>query len=309
MISDKSNPLASIIINNYNYGRFLGEAIDSALNQGYPHIEVIVVDDGSTDNSQEVVESYGNRIISVLKENGGQASAFNAGFAASRGEVIFLLDSDDTFLPKKVADVVDVFTEYPDTGWCFHSLRLVDENNNMLLEGRHEAGPSRRCDFRMEVREKGKMHFNHPATSGLCFKRSLLQQMLPMPEAESISIGDHYLKFTASALSEGFYLDEELVLQKVHSCNAYTSSNNKYKFKSKIFILTAYWMHVKFPMLTKFTNKLFAVGLGIYWRTGGIDKKYREVVRTYLSSISLTERLEINLRAFYHSLKLIIVQN
>lgn len=305
----QDKPLVSIIINNYNYGRFLQQAIDSAINQTYTRSEIIVVDDGSTDNSREIITSYREQIIPVLKENGGQASAFNAGFAASRGEVIFLLDSDDVFLPEKVADVVDVFTGYPDVGWCFHSLRLVDENNNMLLEGKHDAGPSRECDFRMEIREKGKMRFNHPATSGLCFKRSLLEQMLPMPEAESISIGDHYLKFTASALSKGFYLDEELVLQKVHSCNAYTKSNNKYKFKSKIFVLTAYWMHVKFPMLTKFTNKLFALGLGIYWRIGDIDTEYREVVRKYLSSVSLAERLEINLRVFYHYLKTALAQN
>jgi len=65
-------PLVSII-NNYNYGRFLKEAIDSGLNQTY-HVEVIVVDDGSTDNSQEIITSYGNRIIPVLKKNGGHFS-------------------------------------------------------------------------------------------------------------------------------------------------------------------------------------------------------------------------------------------
>jgi len=75
----------SIIIDNYNYGRFLGEAIDSALAQTYPHVEVIVVDDGSTDNSREVIAKYGDRIIPVLKENGGQASAFNAGLLRPRG--------------------------------------------------------------------------------------------------------------------------------------------------------------------------------------------------------------------------------
>ena len=91
--------LASIIINNYNYGVFLREAVDSALNQTYLNTEVIVVDDGSTDRSREIIASYGDQIIPVLKGNGGQASAFNAGFAASRGEVVFFLDSDDILLP------------------------------------------------------------------------------------------------------------------------------------------------------------------------------------------------------------------
>ena len=78
----------SVIINNYNYGHFLGAAIDSALTQTYAPIEVVVVDDGSTDDSRNVIAGYGSRIRAVLKVNGGQASAFNAGFAASTGAVI-----------------------------------------------------------------------------------------------------------------------------------------------------------------------------------------------------------------------------
>jgi glycosyltransferase involved in cell wall biosynthesis len=71
-------PLVSVIVNNYNYARFLPDAIDSALRQTYGHVEVIVVDDGSTDESRVVIASYGNRIRAVLKRNGGQGSAFNA---------------------------------------------------------------------------------------------------------------------------------------------------------------------------------------------------------------------------------------
>jgi glycosyltransferase involved in cell wall biosynthesis len=74
-VQNFQHPLVSILINNYNYGRFLTEAIDSALNQTYSNIEVIVVDDGSTDNSQEIIKSYQDKIIPILKPNGGQASA------------------------------------------------------------------------------------------------------------------------------------------------------------------------------------------------------------------------------------------
>ncbi|MCC2671779.1 MAG: glycosyl transferase, partial [Armatimonadetes bacterium] len=77
--------LASVIINNYNYARYLPEAVESALAQTYPHTEVVVVDDGSTDHSRAVLAGYGDRLRTVFQENGGQASAFNAGFAASRG--------------------------------------------------------------------------------------------------------------------------------------------------------------------------------------------------------------------------------
>ncbi|MGL5078202.1 MAG: glycosyltransferase family 2 protein, partial [Waterburya sp.] len=101
-----SSHLVSILINNYNYGNYLPFAIESAINQTYSNTEVIVVDDGSTDNSQEVINSYRDRdrrIIPILKNNNGQGSALNAGFAVSKGEIICLLDADDRWLPSKVA--------------------------------------------------------------------------------------------------------------------------------------------------------------------------------------------------------------
>src|SRR5437016_13950669 len=94
--------LASIIVNNYNYGRFLREAVDSALNPTYRHTEVIVVDDGSTDGSPEIIASYRARIVPVLKQHGGQNSALNAGLSASRGQLTLLLDSGDAPPPSAV---------------------------------------------------------------------------------------------------------------------------------------------------------------------------------------------------------------
>src|SRR5207302_8959186 len=115
---------ASIIVNNYNYERFLSEAIDSALKQTYRNTEVIVVDDGSTDGSLEIIASYGHRIIPLLKGNGGQNSALNAGFSLSRGDVILFLDSDDVLLLTAVRTAVYAFSEpdvvkvqWPWLGW------------------------------------------------------------------------------------------------------------------------------------------------------------------------------------------------
>src|SRR5438128_12254393 len=88
-------PAVDIVVNNYNYGRFLREAIESALAQAYEHVSVIVVDDGSTDDSREVIATFGDRIVPVLKENGGQASACNAGFAHSKGDIVVFRDADD----------------------------------------------------------------------------------------------------------------------------------------------------------------------------------------------------------------------
>jgi glycosyltransferase involved in cell wall biosynthesis len=106
-----SDPLVSIVVNNYNYARFLGDAIDSALNQSYPRVEVVVVDDGSTDHSHEVITAFGRRILPIFKENGGQASAYNAGFAKASGDIVCFLDADDELFDDAVASAVPQFVD------------------------------------------------------------------------------------------------------------------------------------------------------------------------------------------------------
>jgi glycosyltransferase involved in cell wall biosynthesis len=294
-------PLVSIIINNYNYGHFLGKAIDSSLKQTYPCVEVIVVDDGSTDNSREIIGSYKEQIIPVLKDNGGQGSAFNAGFAASRGDIICMLDSDDIFLPEKVAEIVNVFKQYQDIEWCFHRLQFVEANTGVFLKLSHESG-SRQCDFREHLK-KGKLPFTSPATSGLCFTRSLLQKILPMPEASGVNVSDHYLKVTALALNKGFFLDEQLACLRIHSNNTYTLKDDKQQLKARVSILTAYWLRYNWPFLTKFGNKLLAKGISTYWKNGDIEVEYAEKIKSYLSNVSLIDRIEIGLRAIYYRFK------
>src|SRR5690242_6951979 len=104
-------PLVSVVVNNYNYGSFLKDAIDSALAQTHRNTEVIVVDDGSTDDSRAIIAAYGDRVVPVLKENGGQASAFNSGLARSRGEVVLFLDADDMLLPTAVEHALPSFRD------------------------------------------------------------------------------------------------------------------------------------------------------------------------------------------------------
>lgn len=101
----------SIIIVNYNYGRFLAAAIDSGLGQDYPLCEVIVVDDCSTDNSRAVIGSYGNRVRAVLRgSNGGQTAALNDAWPLACHPILIFLNSDDVLLVHAAATIARVWT-------------------------------------------------------------------------------------------------------------------------------------------------------------------------------------------------------
>lgn len=96
------NKLVSVIIPCYNKSEWIKEAIDSCLNQTYSHIEIIIIDDGSTDNSLEIIKSYGDRVIWETGQNRGGNHARNRGFALSSGQYIQYLDADDYLLPEKI---------------------------------------------------------------------------------------------------------------------------------------------------------------------------------------------------------------
>ncbi|WP_062201917.1 glycosyltransferase family 2 protein [Demequina salsinemoris] len=99
----------SVVMPNYNYGRYIEAAIDSALAIDWPDVEVIVVDDGSTDDSRARIEAYGDRITAIFQENAGPREACNAGFAASTGDAVVFLDSDDVLEPTIARACADVW--------------------------------------------------------------------------------------------------------------------------------------------------------------------------------------------------------
>ncbi len=300
----ENNPLVSIIINNYNYGSFLAESIESALNQTYSPIEVIVVDDGSTDNSREIIPNYQDKIIPILKDNGGQASAYNAGFAASSGEIICFLDSDDWFLPEKVALVVKEFQADSEIGWCFNTIKLIDNKTNQELGLTRQHGIGK-CDFR-QLSQKGYPLYV-PPSSGLCFRRSLLAQIIPIPEV-FVNGADGFPMKAAPVLSPGFMLEEPLTIMRVHSNNNSTLRQDRPQLQTKN-IVNAYFLRAKFPQLAKLCNRLFARGLTAYWkykviyiRYGVIYENHQELINQYFSHLTLLEKVKILLRAIYYSL-------
>lgn len=94
--------LVSVVIPSYNYGRFVTQAVDSALAQRYPHVEIVVVDDGSTDDTRQRLAPYGDRVRYMYQQNQGLSAARNTGIRAARGQWIALLDADDAWHPRKL---------------------------------------------------------------------------------------------------------------------------------------------------------------------------------------------------------------
>ena len=124
-------PLVSVVISNYNCGRFLAAAVDSALHQSYPNKEVIVVDDGSTDDSLDVLRAYADRVRIVAQANRGVSGARNEGIRQSRGEFVAFLDADDVWHHEKLAKQMALFAN-PSVGLVYCSVEYMDEQERAL---------------------------------------------------------------------------------------------------------------------------------------------------------------------------------
>lgn len=208
----------SIIINNYNYSRFVRECLKSAAEQTYSNVEIIIVDDGSTDDSRAVISSFLEEchrpVEVVFKENGGQASAFNAGFSRSTGDLVLFLDSDD-FLTADCAEQVVANWEKGAAKLHF-DLDIVDCESRRVgrtfWNGSLSAG-----DFRNEILERGAI--DSSPTSGNVFARLFLDRVMPIPEAEWAFYTDTYLFCLAALEGPVAAIDAPLGYYRVHGVN------------------------------------------------------------------------------------------
>jgi glycosyltransferase involved in cell wall biosynthesis len=211
-----ASPQVSIVIDTYNYGQFIEEAIESVLSQEFPTglMEVIVVDDGSTDDTPERVRKFGSRIEYHQKSNGGQASAFNYGIAKASGKIIAFLDGDDYWFPDRLRSVVAEFEKHPEVGMVYHPLR----------EYHVEAGEFRDASFTpisgfVPSNIKKVLLFDGVMTTS-SFRRDIIDQLLPIPESLRIQ-ADAYLGNLAIFLTPVLAIDRPLGIYRLHGQNLY----------------------------------------------------------------------------------------
>jgi hypothetical protein len=217
-------PLVSIIINNYNYARYVGRAIESALSQSYPRLEVIVVDDGSTDRSAAVIASYADRLAPVFKENGGQASAFNVGLAHSQGEIVIFLDADDELYAQVVQQIVAAFAADPQVVRVQYRLAVIDETGRATGATKppgHRAVPQ--GELHRQVLLFGD-DLPWLPTSGNAFSAAMLRQLFPMPEAPYRLCADYYLSNLTPLFGKVAALPGIGGNYRVHGANQYETA-------------------------------------------------------------------------------------
>ncbi len=257
--------MVSIIIINYNYGRFLGAAIESALAQTWKNVEVLVVDDGSTDESPDVIARYAGRIIAIRKENGGQASAFNMGFRHSKGQLVILLDADDMLYPGCVARVVPRYR--PGISKLQYRLDTID-GAGRNLNFTFPFYPEILLPEEIKSRSITFGTYPWPVASGNVFARDFLAQALPIPDTFR-NIADGYLSKLAPLYGDVETLHDILAAYRVHGANIWAQSNAS---GGKYAVSTGY----ELDMAKAFKEKATKLGYPIQDRLLLLNKSHLE---------------------------------
>lgn len=208
-------PLISIVINNFNYAQFLDECIRSALEQTYPRIEVVVVDDGSTDNSRDIIESHRGAIKYIFLTNSGQGGAINHGFTASSGAWVLFLDSDDKLSPNAAEEIATSIDS--ELSQIQYLLEVIDESSRSV----GVVLPTRPMPTGDVLPQLAKFrYYTSPPASGHAYSRQFLQNVLPMEAQEWRIAADAYLIFAAPFFGKLKSLHKPLAYYRRHGSGA-----------------------------------------------------------------------------------------
>jgi hypothetical protein len=223
-----SLPSVDVVVTNHNYGRYLEQALESACSQTHPDVNVIVVDDGSSDDSRQLLERWGERVEVVLKDRGGQASALNAGLERCQGEVLLILDADDRLRPQAAELVAAAFDADPTLSKVQFPMAIVDAAGRPT--GVRKPSGHLRAPRGDQRRAELAFPFDLPwlPGGGTGFRTEAVRRVLPIPEAEFPRTGaDWYLVHLTALLGEAALLEEVCAEYRVHGGNAYELDNDE----------------------------------------------------------------------------------
>jgi glycosyltransferase involved in cell wall biosynthesis len=234
-------PAVTVLIDTYNHERFIEEALVSVLEQDFPRgdTEALVVDDGSTDRTPEIVRKFEPRVRLIRKTNGGQASAFNAGIPEARGEIVAFLDGDDWWAPNKLTRVMQAMNADPAVGIVGHGIEII------FSDGRRQAETLRE-GFRFQANTVEGVNLfrrrgSFMGTSRMAIRADLLRRIGPVPESLIVQ-ADEYLFTLAAVLSGVRILPETLTYYRLHESNGFLLSvYNPKLLRRKQQVLAALW--------------------------------------------------------------------
>jgi glycosyltransferase involved in cell wall biosynthesis len=216
----------SVIIPTYNNGRFIKFALESLLHQNYPEelVEIIVIDDGSTDNTNEIINEYRERVIYIYQEKRGIATARNKGMSITKGEIITFLDADDMWYKKRLEMVIGKFNERKDVGIVYHPFEVIDSNgltmhkNFYKLFGYKEglSGWLTNAIFSGRIFCGG---------SSFAFRKSVIDKVRPVPDDIKRGV-DYYITVMSSCYVPAGYIPDVLGKYRFHGSNITMSAGH-----------------------------------------------------------------------------------
>ena len=233
-----SAALVSIIIPTYNYAAYIGKAVDSALKQTYANIEIIVVDDGSTDNTKDVLQKYGDKLVYIQQNNQGAAAARNRGLKEAKGDFICFLDADDTYYPNNIAQKVSFLEAQQSLDWCYSNWSWVDEAGQEVMRGDEPEVSLANIQAEGDVLPLALQGYRL-GTNVFMFRKVLVDKLQGFDtHLKVLEDYDYYLR--AAALGKLGYIDKVLCAIYQHEdslgtgCNKAVAYRNRWRMHKKI---------------------------------------------------------------------------
>ncbi|WOO39684.1 glycosyltransferase [Rubellicoccus peritrichatus] len=293
----------TVAITNYNYGRFLEECLDSVLGQTRPVDQIVIVDDGSTDDSVKILEKYisdKDHITLISQKNQGHLAALDAAVAKANGDIIFLLDADDRYLPHHVASTIEAFEENPKAELVFTGYRFIGNRTG-------DEYPRAESGFIGES-ALAAIHDRYWATgqtSLLAFRSSLAQRIFPYPKhwfTYGVQTGEAGVVLGASILgARQYFIKDVQVEYRVHGENFDASRKHDISTSYRIIRLShEITEHFRRQVELPATFDIEALAEFRTWQKPSQKewKCYRSII--WGSSMTIGRKIEHLIRAYRH---------
>lgn len=286
-----TRPLVSVLIDTYNHERYIERAIVSVLEQDFParDYEIVVIDDGSTDRTPEIVRKFAPRARLLTKTNGGQASAFNAAFPELRGEIVAFLDGDDWFATQKIRAVTAALEENPQAAAVGHGYYEVHED----ASGTAACVPAERSFFNLATAEQARrvaLLWKFLWIGALTVRRKILGQVIPIPET-LVFCADAPIAWAAMAAGT-LVIEQPLSYYRQHASNLHAVDvGNQTKMQRRAEMNERMFAAIE-PMLMRLGVSPDALAVSFYpewtqvsrWRLKTFGGSRLETVRTEIRS-------------------------